>query len=104
MKPFVPFRIMVTTDHNTPLSVRTHTTEPVPFAMWGTDIPAASPGAGGFSEAEARAAGVLMPDGASLMEAFVKRQAYSTASAVCIPTPDFCSFRHITSLSNGLAI
>ena len=31
-------RILVMPDHATPISVRTHTTDPVPFAICGTDI------------------------------------------------------------------
>jgi 2,3-bisphosphoglycerate-independent phosphoglycerate mutase len=37
MKRFSTFRIMVITDHYTPISVKTHTREPVPFAIFGTD-------------------------------------------------------------------
>ncbi|MFC2154205.1 phosphoglycerate mutase, partial [Candidatus Altiarchaeota archaeon] len=32
-----PFHLAVLTDHRTPVSVRTHTAEPVPFAIWRSD-------------------------------------------------------------------
>ena len=35
-----PCRILVTPDHRTPIAVRTHTREPVPFVLWGDGIAA----------------------------------------------------------------
>jgi 2,3-bisphosphoglycerate-independent phosphoglycerate mutase len=67
LKDFSGFRIMVTTDHYTPVSVRTHTTERVPFAICGTGIPSPLYGSGGFSEENA-ARGVLVADGYKLIE------------------------------------
>ncbi len=72
MKGFSDHRIMVTTDHNTPLSVRTHTTEPVPFAVCGTDIPPPSDGTGGFSEGAAGERVLLIDPGYRLMERFTE--------------------------------
>jgi len=65
-------RVMVTTDHYTPLSVKTHTAEPVPFAIWGTDIAPPSGEPGGFSEAEAERRGVFIADGYRLMERLIR--------------------------------
>jgi 2,3-bisphosphoglycerate-independent phosphoglycerate mutase len=53
LKKLGPFRVMVVTDHYTPISVKTHTREPVPFAIYSTDenrsgIP------GGFNEKTAK--------------------------------------------------
>jgi 2,3-bisphosphoglycerate-independent phosphoglycerate mutase len=72
MKAFGQQRVMVTTDHFTPLTVKTHTTEPVPFAMCGTGIGEPAQGLGGFSEAGAEAQGLLLPDGYLLMERFIR--------------------------------
>ena len=33
-----PSRILVLPDHRTPLTLRTHSAEPVPFAIWGEGI------------------------------------------------------------------
>jgi 2,3-bisphosphoglycerate-independent phosphoglycerate mutase len=62
-------RMLVMPDHPTPIEVRTHVPDPVPFVLWG-------PGFGGdsdrvFSEAEAEGSGVLMEDGYRLMERLV---------------------------------
>ncbi|NVM20910.1 MAG: cofactor-independent phosphoglycerate mutase [Desulfobacterales bacterium] len=68
LRDFGQYRIMVTTDHYTPVAVRTHTTEPVPFAIYGTDIPAPSDGSAGFSEAEAERRGLFVADGHRVIE------------------------------------
>jgi len=71
MKGFSEFRVMVVTDHRTPLSVRTHTTEPVPFAISGTGIPAPENGNGGFSEENAEARGLFVDEGYKLIERLI---------------------------------
>ncbi len=68
MAKFSEYRVMVTTDHCTPVSVKTHTTEPVPFAICGTDVPTPPDGSGGFSEAEAKRRGLSVPEGHRLMD------------------------------------
>jgi 2,3-bisphosphoglycerate-independent phosphoglycerate mutase len=72
MKSFSEFRIMVTTDHYTPISVRTHTTEPVPFAICGTGIPTPLHSSGGFSEENAEARGLFVTDGYKLIERLMR--------------------------------
>lgn len=42
-------RILCLPDHPTPIALRTHTSDPVPFALWGSGIPQGEGGA--FSEA-----------------------------------------------------
>ncbi|MDY6951041.1 MAG: cofactor-independent phosphoglycerate mutase [Thermodesulfobacteriota bacterium] len=71
MKDLGPHRIMVTTDHFTPLSVKTHTTEPVPFAMCGAGIPEPSDRSQGFTEEAAQAQGLSLGQGFRLMERFL---------------------------------
>jgi len=58
-------RILVMPDHYTPVSKRTHTPEPVPFAMAGTGIEADS--SDSFSEASAKASGLKIRSGSDLM-------------------------------------
>ncbi|MCK4391223.1 MAG: cofactor-independent phosphoglycerate mutase [Desulfobacterales bacterium] len=72
MKGFSEFRIMVTTDHYTPISVRTHTREPVPFAICGTGIPAPPHGSGGFSEETAESRGLFLADGYKLIQRLIR--------------------------------
>ena len=64
------FRIMVLPDHNTPISLRTHTAEPVPFAVFGKGIEPNN--AGAYSEAAAKATGLAFGHGHELMEYFMK--------------------------------
>ena len=71
-KTLSAYRLLVTTDHNTPLSVRTHTTEPVPFAMCGTGVPKSSDKRySGFSEKSATERSIQISDGYRLMTHFL---------------------------------
>ena len=58
-------RLLAVTDHYTPLSIKTHSTEPVPYALWGEGV--SGSGAAGFSEREA-ARGPLVDPGHTLIE------------------------------------
>ncbi|MFA5338870.1 MAG: cofactor-independent phosphoglycerate mutase [Candidatus Omnitrophota bacterium] len=64
------FRIMVLPDHDTPVSLRTHTAEPVPFAVFGKGIEPNN--AAEYSEAAAKATGLAFGHGHELMEYFMK--------------------------------
>ena len=58
-------RVLVLPDHPTPLKLKTHVAEPVPFVMWG---PGLEPnGAGAYSEKEARATGFAVAPGHLLL-------------------------------------
>ncbi len=63
------FRILVLPDHATPLSLRTHTAEPVPFAIYGKDI--LPKGFLNYSEKEASKSEFLFKNGYQLMEYFI---------------------------------
>ena len=58
-------RLLVLPDHPTPLELKTHVAEPVPFVMWGSGL--AANGAKAFSEMEARATGFAVAPGHLLM-------------------------------------
>jgi 2,3-bisphosphoglycerate-independent phosphoglycerate mutase len=62
-------RLMVLPDHPTPIRVRTHTGDPVPFAWCGQGIPAS--GARAFSEREAAGSRLQIHDGHTLMGRFI---------------------------------
>jgi 2,3-bisphosphoglycerate-independent phosphoglycerate mutase, archaeal form len=62
-------RLMVLPDHPTPLAIRTHTAEPVPFVLWGPGF--APNGAHSFSETSATATGLVVPVGYELMGRFL---------------------------------
>ena len=66
------FRLLVLPDHPTPLSVRTHTSEPVPFAILGRDV--FGSGFLGFNEKEAQKSKLFFKKGNELIEYFLKLQ------------------------------
>jgi 2,3-bisphosphoglycerate-independent phosphoglycerate mutase len=66
-------RVLVMPDHPTPITVRTHTAEPVPFLIWGKGIKAN--GAKRFTEAEAAKTGVFIGEGYKIMGRLIERGA-----------------------------
>ena len=64
LKKFDEFRLLILCDHYTPISVKTHTREPVPFILY----PAREPSGRVYSEAEAGAAGLHLPQGHTLVD------------------------------------
>lgn len=58
-------RVLVMPDHPTPVFLRTHTADPVPFLLWGTGVE--SNGATRFTESEAAKTGVLLEEGYRIM-------------------------------------
>jgi len=62
-------RIMVLPDHATPLALKTHSSEAVPFAIYGKDI--SQGGALNYSEAEAQKSQLYFEHGHQLMEYFI---------------------------------
>ena len=69
LKSFSGYRVLVLPDHPTPLKLRTHTRDPVPFAFWGTDVE--SDGMPSFSESSARKGSLHLKEGWKLMELFL---------------------------------
>jgi 2,3-bisphosphoglycerate-independent phosphoglycerate mutase len=70
-KDGAPFRLMVTPDHPTPLGLRTHTSQPVPFLIYDSEDPTERPSQV-FDEEGAGKTGVFYPDGYLLMDGFLK--------------------------------
>ncbi|MDY6892196.1 MAG: cofactor-independent phosphoglycerate mutase [Chloroflexota bacterium] len=62
-------RILALPDHPTPIEVRTHTAEPIPFVLWGPGFQ--NTGAHAFSEAEAKRTGVFIEDGHTIMRRLI---------------------------------
>ena len=65
-----PYRLMVLPDHPTPVRLRTHTAEPVPYFIY--DSTRQNRKIGAYSEAEARLTGVYQPEGYRLMDEFLE--------------------------------
>jgi 2,3-bisphosphoglycerate-independent phosphoglycerate mutase len=66
---FEPHRVMVLPDHLTPIKVRTHVADPVPYAVCGTDVPCGR--ASVFSEAEALKEGGILEDAFALLPSYL---------------------------------
>ncbi|MDP4093602.1 MAG: cofactor-independent phosphoglycerate mutase [Bacillota bacterium] len=64
------YRIMVLPDHPTPLSLRTHTREPVPFIIYQKSKEKSS-GVQGYDEAQASGTGLFLDEGYKLMDRFI---------------------------------
>lgn len=65
-------RVLVMPDHPTPVKLKTHCAEPVPFLVWGSG--AKANGAARFTEQEAGRTGVMVEPGFRLMNMFLKGQ------------------------------
>jgi 2,3-bisphosphoglycerate-independent phosphoglycerate mutase len=63
------FKIMVLPDHPTPLSVRTHTSDPVPFVIYDSTKPVGKQAA--FNEKNASQTGIYVEKGYTLMDTFI---------------------------------
>ncbi len=64
------FRILVMPDHPTPIKIRTHCGEPVPFLLWGQGFK--SSGAVAFTESEAKRTGIYIAEGYTVMDRVVR--------------------------------
>jgi len=65
------FRMLILPDHPTPIRVRTHTAEPVPYVLYDSTMERKS--LARYTEAEAKKTGIYEPDGYRLMERFLKK-------------------------------
>ncbi len=63
-------RILAMPDHPTPIEVRTHTPDPVPFLLWGPGF--SSSGAVRLTEAEAKSTGIFIENGHTIIDNLVK--------------------------------
>lgn len=63
------YKVLVCPDHPTPLSLRTHTNDPIPFMIYHKK--GETDGVDGWSEATAKATGNFIPVGHTLMEKFL---------------------------------
>lgn len=61
--------VLAMPDHPTPIEAQTHIAEPVPFLLWGPGIKAME--AGGYSEAQAKASGIYVDKGHTLVSKLI---------------------------------
>jgi 2,3-bisphosphoglycerate-independent phosphoglycerate mutase len=65
------FKVLVMPDHATPLSLKTHTNDPIPFFIYDSRNPAE--GVEGFCEATAKATGLYIDEGFRMMQDFATK-------------------------------
>ncbi|MDY6971950.1 MAG: cofactor-independent phosphoglycerate mutase [Thermodesulfobacteriota bacterium] len=70
---FEDYRIMVASDHYTPICLKTHSGEPAPFAWASRGELEAGPEGPAFTEESARSSGLIFEKGYDLMSAFLQR-------------------------------
>lgn len=68
---FGDYRVLVTPDHPTPLCLMTHTNDAVPFFIYDSAVP--KQGVSGFNEDTAKAAGLLVEPGYTIMQRLLNK-------------------------------
>jgi 2,3-bisphosphoglycerate-independent phosphoglycerate mutase len=71
MDNFKRYKVMVLPDHPTPLSVRTHTADPVPYVIYSNEEGGKAGCAEAFDEVSAKQSGILIEKGFGLMGRFL---------------------------------
>lgn len=71
MGDFKKYKILVLPDHPTPLSVKTHTPDPVPYLLYSTESKNQKTFVEGFDEASAKKSGIFIEKGFELIERFL---------------------------------
>ncbi|OGR24185.1 MAG: hypothetical protein A2X83_01225 [Desulfuromonadales bacterium GWD2_54_10] len=72
MKKFGEYRVLCMPDHPTPLSLMTHTSDPVPFVLYKGETEA-NPRIAGYDEDSARGMNLVIEDGFRMMELMLKK-------------------------------
>ncbi len=72
IREFKRYRVMVLPDHPTPLSVRTHVGDPVPFVIYSSEGSSGRDCAESFDEDSARRCGIFVERGHELIERFIR--------------------------------
>ena len=71
MDVFPKYRILVLPDHPTPLSLRTHIADPVPYVIFSNEKKAGRRGIETFDEVSAGQSGQYVKNGFELIERFL---------------------------------
>ncbi|HVO67098.1 MAG TPA: cofactor-independent phosphoglycerate mutase [Syntrophales bacterium] len=67
-----PFRLLILSDHPTPISLRTHASDPSPFAVLSSDEKENLKNGSVFSESSAKSNGIMVSPGHLLIDDFIK--------------------------------
>ena len=76
MKEFKRYKVLVLPDHPTPLSVRTHTADPVPYTIYSNEDGAKTTHARTFDEVSAGLSGISIEHGFELIERFLNPRCF----------------------------
>ena len=68
---FDDYKIMILPDHATPLSLKTHTNDPVPFLIYDSSKPVS--GVNEYTEETGKSTGLYIEIGHTIMEYFIKK-------------------------------
>ena len=74
LKHFEKYKVLVLPDHPTPLSMRTHAADPVPYVIYSSDRGMRHDSVEGFDETTARKSQIFIERGFELIERFLKTQ------------------------------
>ncbi len=69
---FDEYKVLVLPDHPTPIALRTHSSEPVPFAMIDSRRERGDSGCENYSEKEGRRSGIYFKSGPDLIDRFIR--------------------------------
>ena len=72
MRDFGDFRVMVLPDHPTPISIRTHVSDPVPFAIYDSRQQRSWPAGMRFDEDSVKGSGVYVENGYQIMDILMR--------------------------------
>lgn len=81
-----PFKIMVLPDHPTPLAIRTHSPDPVPFFIYSSSKQLSGPDT--FTEKSARDADLYIPEGHNLLSIMFSDNDSSALGRFCTVSED----------------
>ncbi len=70
LEKYADYRLLILPDHPTPIALRTHTAEPVPFILYQKSVKMES-GLSGYDEFQAKETGLFIKEGYSLMDYFI---------------------------------
>lgn len=68
LEEYDDYKVLIMPDHATPLSLRTHTNDPIPFLIYKKSNPTIG---GEFTEEGAKASGIFIENGHKIMEYFI---------------------------------
>jgi len=71
MKSFDRYKVLLLPDHATPICLRTHSSDPIPFVIYGSAQKKPGSGGAGFDEVSAKQTGIFVEKGHTLIDRFL---------------------------------